>query len=205
MSINKKVQKVKDAAAAEHQASPAVIQNTSATRSSPSNLVHEAFLKEPGAGFSNTCFLDTYLEGEEVTVIFDVDFSGVYPPPKSGDMFLVAKDVDGAWRCLSYLAPQVGGLGHMRRAKVTQAATSSTTITANLYDSSGVEQLTGNESGVTVYSTVAGGGDLDEALPFLESGLDIMITRLPYNYSGSIEWRWYYVGGLFTASEDCSI
>lgn len=89
----------------------------------------------------------------------------------------------------------------LRRARTTQDAPGGLTITCNLYDFNGVEQTTGDESGITVYCSIAGGNDLDEAVARLEEDLDVVVAHLPFS---STEYRWYMVGSPFQASEDCS-
>ena len=76
----------------------------------------------------------------------------------------------------------------IRRAITTAAAGASATITANLYDSSGVEQTTGDEAGITVYCTVTGSANLNAAIPLLANDTDIFVTQLPYDSTTN---RWY--------------
>lgn len=76
----------------------------------------------------------------------------------------------------------------IRRAITTAAAGAGSTITANLYNSAGVEQTTGSESGITVYCTICGGTALNSAIPYLENDDDIFVVKLPYS---STEQRWY--------------
>jgi len=85
-----------------------------------------------------------------------------------------------------------GGGADIRRAKLTQDATSTTTITANLYDANGIEQTEGPESNVKVYCLFAHPtGALSEAIPRLHEGQDIFVIKLPYNEDGYVQMRWY--------------
>uniref|UniRef100_A0A6H1ZN82 Uncharacterized protein n=1 Tax=viral metagenome TaxID=1070528 RepID=A0A6H1ZN82_9ZZZZ len=82
----------------------------------------------------------------------------------------------------------------IRRAITTAAAGAGATITANLYNSAGVEQTTGDESGITVYCSICGGTALNAALPLLEDNDDIFIISLPYSAEAD---RWYCISLFF--------
>lgn len=88
----------------------------------------------------------------------------------------------------------------VRRAITTAAAGSGNTITANLYDSSGIEQTEGDESNITVYCTILGGSALNSALPYLQDNTDIFVTKLPFSET---EQRWYLIGAPFQNWDIC--
>jgi len=97
-----------------------------------------------------------------------------------------------------------GGSNNTRRDICTADAGASSTITANLYHvTTGVEQTTGDEAGITVYCSVTGGADLNNALTRLEIGLDIPVYLSVYDNAGTPEPRWFF-GGVFQESEDCT-
>jgi len=82
----------------------------------------------------------------------------------------------------------------VRRAITTQAAPADTKITANLYDNTGTEVTSGLGSGVDVYCSVIGGGNLNAAVPRLEDNDDIFVM----NWGG----KWWCIT-LFNASQEC--
>lgn len=90
----------------------------------------------------------------------------------------------------------------IRRAITTEAATANTQITCNLYDNNGIEQTTGDESGIEVYCSIMDGTALNAAVPRLEDNDDLFVVSLPYDNNGTPELRWYCVS-LFNGSEDC--
>jgi hypothetical protein len=96
-----------------------------------------------------------------------------------------------------------GLAGGIRRAITTEAATANDHITCNLYDNNGVEQTTGDESGIEVYCSIMDGTALNAAVPRLEDNDDLFIVSMPYDNAGTPEQRWYCVS-LFNGSEDCS-
>lgn len=109
---------------------------------------------------------------------------------------------------INQIRPQISktyrqtGIGVNRRARTTAAAGAATTIVCNLYDQNGVEQLTGDESGITVYCFVSdGSANLNAAVPRLRDNEDVIVTLLPFSPS---ENRWYMVFAGFQPSEDCS-
>ncbi len=87
----------------------------------------------------------------------------------------------------------------IRRARTTAAAGAAATIVCSLYDSNGVEQTSGDEFEVTVYCTVTGSANLNEAIPALENDMDIFVTLQPYN---TTTWRWYCVQ-IFQSMDNC--
>ena len=87
----------------------------------------------------------------------------------------------------------IGSGTQVRRAITTAAAGAAQTIVCNLYDSSGIEQTTGDEAGITVYCIVTGSANLNEAIPALADDTDIFIVQLPYDNAGTVEQRWYCI------------
>jgi len=84
--------------------------------------------------------------------------------------------------------------GIVRRAKTSEASGANNTIACNLYDQDGVEQVAGDESNITVYTTVNdGGGNNEDAAPVFRDDEDIFITLLPFNATTD---RWYHLQGL---------
>ena len=83
----------------------------------------------------------------------------------------------------------------LRRAITTAAAGATATITVNLYDSSGVEQTTGDESGITVYCSISGdtsySSPLNAAIPLLTDNTDIFVMKLPLYNLGTPESAWF--------------
>jgi hypothetical protein len=85
----------------------------------------------------------------------------------------------------------------VRRAKLTSGAGTGNTITANLYDSSGIEQTSGNEAGVTVYCNINKqqpspfGTHLSSCIPRLYSGQEITVIKLPCRVEDETVYRWY--------------
>ncbi|WP_146663605.1 hypothetical protein [Anaerohalosphaera lusitana] len=75
----------------------------------------------------------------------------------------------------------------VRRAKVTEAAGTGATITANLYDLEGNEITTGTGSGITVNCSLIGGTDLSDVSPTLEAGSIIFVAQLK-NDTGDATW-----------------
>jgi len=89
------------------------------------------------------------------------------------------------------------GASPERRAKVTQDAQASDTITANLYHiKTGVEQTAGDEAGITVYCNISGETALDKASRLLANGDDIEVKLFPYDNAGTVEYRWYCSEGF---------
>lgn len=94
---------------------------------------------------------------------------------------------------------QRGGSGgtQVRRAITTQAAPAQIYITANLYsESTGLEQTTGDESGISVYCSTMG-ANLDVCIPRLKDNTDIWVAQFNYNVSGTPTARWYMIGQVF--------
>lgn len=90
-----------------------------------------------------------------------------------------------------------------RRAKVTADAGAGATITANLFHATtGVEQTTGDEAGITVYCNISGGTKLNEASRLLANGDVISVYTSIYNNGGTPEARWYAHEG-FDVTEEC--
>jgi hypothetical protein len=90
---------------------------------------------------------------------------------------------------------------YIRRAKVTAAAGEGNTITANLYDSAGIEQTEGEEAGITVYCNIIGETDLNLASPALIEGSEIEVRRITFDNEGTPETRWQCTA-LFMARVD---
>jgi len=95
-----------------------------------------------------------------------------------------------------------GGSGDLRRAKVlSPGAGSGSTITANLlHRSTGVEQTTGDEAGVTVYCNISDpsgtGLGLNYCSRLLDTGDILEVIKHKYDNSGTPEDRWYSVEGF---------
>ncbi len=98
------------------------------------------------------------------------------------------------WAVIRFGATPDAGI---RRAKLTASAGTGNTITANLYDSSGIEQTSGNEAGVTVYCNINKqqpapfGTHLSSCIPRLYSGQEITVIKLPCRVDNQTEYRWY--------------
>lgn len=90
-----------------------------------------------------------------------------------------------------------GGTKQVRRVISTEAATNNNHITCNLYNSNGVEQTSGDESGIEVYCSICGGSALDEAIPRLQDNKDLFVVKLPYDNAGTPEDRWYCISTIF--------
>lgn len=86
----------------------------------------------------------------------------------------------------------------MFRAACTADAGSGSTIAATLYRADGT---TGDA--ITVYCNISNGAALNSAVPRLEIGDNIFVTKSTYNNSGTPESRWYCVTN-FQTSEDCT-
>jgi hypothetical protein len=95
-----------------------------------------------------------------------------------------------------------GGSGGVYRAITTEAAPAATNITCNLYDSTGTEITSGEGSGIEVYCSIIGGGNLNAAVPRLEDNDDLFVVNLPYKNGTATESR-YFCTSLFQASQDC--
>jgi len=91
----------------------------------------------------------------------------------------------------------VGG-NTIKRASLTAAAGSGSTIAATLYKLDGT---TGEA--ITVNCNISNGSDLNSAVPRLESGDDIFVTKSTFDNSGTPEVKWYCISN-FQASEDCT-
>jgi hypothetical protein len=81
----------------------------------------------------------------------------------------------------------------LRRAITTQDATAQTYITVNLYDKDGLEITEGEGSGIDVYCTIAGGGNLDKAMPKLTNGTNIWVSK----YKEGDEDKWGCISTIF--------
>ena len=96
------------------------------------------------------------------------------------------------------------GIGINRRARTTEAATANDHITCNIYDSKGIEATSGDEFNVEVYGLLVDAGTaLNTSIGKLRDNEDIVATKLPYDNSGTVEYRWYCTG-LFQPYEECS-
>ena len=87
----------------------------------------------------------------------------------------------------------------IRRAKLTADAGANDSITANLYNSKGVEQTEGDEAGVTVFCHInKPDADLKHCIPKLQTGGEILVIKLPYeNTNGMLVDRWYCANTIF--------
>jgi len=101
-----------------------------------------------------------------------------------------------------------GGYGGLyRRAKVIAAVGANDYFTANLYHvTTGVEQTTGNEAGVTVYCNISDPSDtglgLNSCVRLLSVGDIVEVVKHAYDNAGTPEYRWYAVEG-FAAFKEC--
>ncbi len=140
-----------------------------------------------GGGFDNI----TAGEGIDITGDNrDIEISGEDSAADNKGIVIVAPgegiDVSYASGTATVSTAAEGNI--VRRAITTAAAGAATTITANLYDEDGAEQTTGDESGLTIYCSVIGGGNLNAAIPRLEDNDDIWVAKLPYSSEAD---RWY--------------
>ena len=99
------------------------------------------------------------------------------------------------------------GGGVLRRAKVAAAVGANDYFTANLYHATtGVEQTTGNEAGVTVYCNISDPSDtglgLNRCIRLLSVGDIVEVVRHAYDNAGTPEYKWYAVEG-FAAFKNC--
>jgi hypothetical protein len=85
----------------------------------------------------------------------------------------------------------------VRRASCTADAGAGSTIAATLYKSDGT---TGDA--ITVYCNISNGTALNSAVPRLEIGDNIFVTKSTYDNSGTPEVRWYCVTN-FNLSNNC--
>lgn len=133
-----------------------------------------AFQRMTGDGF-----IQVQKGGQNVTLKLDIDrINGVMPKAKGGSSLPT------------------------RRAICTEDAGANSVITANLFDSSGVE-LDGSGEEITVYCNISNGSALNEAVPRLELGDTIFVVQSAYDISeGEVIYRWYCVSN-FQASEEC--
>lgn len=112
------------------------------------------------------------------------------------------------------LPHNIGGIGFglVRRAVLTESAGADNTITAHLYDASGVEITTGDGHDITVYCSIMGATTpfpLNAAVPRLVSGEGIMVVQFPVwieavgEVAAHTELRWGCVS-VFQKSRDCA-
>ncbi len=78
--------------------------------------------------------------------------------------------------------------GGIRRARTTEAATGNNHITCNLYDSQGVEQTSGDESGIEVYFDIASSSATNTSAPRLPNNFDLSVSLHPISPT---ERRWF--------------
>ena len=96
---------------------------------------------------------------------------------------LATKDRLLAWRLTDdegnarWVGTPIAG-GQVRMARTTAAAGATTTIACNLVGQDGSEISSGLGSGITVYCSVAGGGNLNAAIPRLAENDFIYVTNL---------------------------
>ena len=85
------------------------------------------------------------------------------------------------------------------RAITTQDAPSGNVITANFFDSDGIEITTG-ESGedydISIYCNISDGSDLDEATRLLYEDDEIFVESITVDVGGTPTSRWYCVEGF---------
>ena len=84
------------------------------------------------------------------------------------------------------------------RASCTEDAQSDNIMEATLYESDGTAG-----GAISVYCNISNGSALDEAVPRLETGDDIFVTKTMVDVAGTPTARWYCVSN-FQASEDCT-
>jgi len=90
----------------------------------------------------------------------------------------------------------------IRRAKLTANAGATATITANLYNAK--TGILDEETEITVYCNISGGTALNEAIPVLVIGQEIVVEKLPYLNGGTLEQRWYCQGIFQTMPPNCT-
>lgn len=96
-----------------------------------------------------------------------------------------------------------GGIGISRRAILTADAGSGSTITANLFHiKTGVEQTSGDESGITVYFNLSRSVDLNTCAPLLEIDNIVTVSISNFDNAGTPEPRWTCVQTM-AGFEEC--
>ncbi len=96
------------------------------------------------------------------------------------------------------------GIGIVRRARTTEAATANKQITCNIYDHNGIEATEGDEFNVEVHGLfVDAGTAFNSSIGRLRNDEDIAVALLPFDNAGTVEYRWYCWGGL-QPTEDCT-
>lgn len=93
-----------------------------------------------------------------------------------------------------------GGIG-IYRAKCTESAGTGNSITANIIIN-GTEQTTGDYAGVEIVCNLSGTTNLNECSRRLADDDELLVCKLSYNNSGTIEQKWYALEG-FQATVDC--
>jgi hypothetical protein len=97
-----------------------------------------------------------------------------------------------------------GGGSDIRRAITTAAAGTGTSITANFFNSAGIEITTGVEGtdyNIPVYCNLNGETDLNAVSPRLTNDTVIFVISCQFDNAGTPEARWYAVD-IFQASLD---
>ena len=89
------------------------------------------------------------------------------------------------------------GATTMRLAIVKENPEPDDNIKVNLYDSSGNEQTSGSESDLDCYAFIISGDRLDQAMPRLSIGDQLLVTRL---HDGT-DVRWYFINPFIGARD----
>ena len=212
MSISDKARRFDQAASRERLEGPDMIQKNKAVRyPEDSAKIFEVQSAAIGDGLyncykqtldatewddttGNDKFDDKDATGIEVFNLLESDPEATYKEMlATGDRIRAWQLTDDEDNCRWVGVPITGGL--IRRAKTTQAAPAATKITANLIGQDGDEITSGLGSGIDVYCDIAGGGNLNAAVPRLTNDFEFSV----YNLNG----KWYCAFG-FQASEDCT-
>lgn len=90
-----------------------------------------------------------------------------------------------------------GSFGSVVRAACTENAQSDNIIEATLYESDGTAG-----AAIDVYCNISNGSALNEAVPRLENGDDIFVTRSMVDVTGTPTARYFCVSN-FQVSEEC--
>jgi len=211
MSISDKARRFDQAARRERLEGPDMIQKNKAVRYPPGDTrVFEVQSAATGDGVYN-CYEQTLDATEwddktgndkfddkdatevEVFNLLESDPEAIYKGMLAkGDRIRAWQMADDEGESRWAGVPTTGGF--VRRAKTTQAAPADTKITANLIGQDGAEITDVLGANIDVYCDIAGGGNLNAAIPRLTNDFEFSV----YNLNG----KWYCAFG-FQASEDC--
>lgn len=158
------------------------------------NCHEQKLLSAEWEGTSGNSKVSDVDEPEEIEVLNLEEFD----PIADYERALAIGDLIKAWRwkddegTMRWVGLPCGPV--VRGAITTQAAPADTKITANLYKHDGTEITGGLGSGIDVYCDIAGGGNLNTAIPRLEGNQPMSV----YNEGG----KWWCTT-IFQASEVC--